>query len=355
MIQNKTVSICIPTYKRPDLLAVALASCFAQDYCDYEIVIGDNSPDDKTAQIIEEYVSKYPQTIRYKHHSPALDPNSNMNDLYNRARGGRLLLLHDDDVLLPNALQCLAGCWELAPELDAAFGKQLLINHDGTAVAPDKSEELNRTYYRVPSNAGLQRSPLFAGIVRMFPNDGFMVSAELARQTGYRSREEVGDAADVDFGIRFCGAAKQVWFLDKFTCEYRLTKESISKTAVVRPYTYDILVNLEAPPELQSILSAARRELAPSAASGFARLGRTRRAISTFFSPDYTMRRRLTFRGAYHLLLIARSVLGKYPANAFEERVDAVCRWTLYRVVPWLLRRQSTSPTQATSGTERAD
>ena len=33
------VSICIPTYKRPELLKVALDSCLAQTFKDFEVVI----------------------------------------------------------------------------------------------------------------------------------------------------------------------------------------------------------------------------------------------------------------------------------------------------------------------------
>src|ERR1700761_5759568 len=115
------ISICIPTYQRPDLLAEALESCFAQTYTQFEIVIGDDSQDVDTERLVAGYEIAYPGRIRYERHIPSLGQNRNVNDLFARARGSRLLLLHDDDRLLPDALRSLAKLWEDLPTLDAAF------------------------------------------------------------------------------------------------------------------------------------------------------------------------------------------------------------------------------------------
>jgi glycosyltransferase involved in cell wall biosynthesis len=305
------ISICIPTYKRPDLLRAALDSCAAQTWTALEVVLGDDSPDDATEAMVaafaEQHRERFP--ILYRHHRPSLGQNGNVNDLFARATGSRLLLLHDDDVLLPDAVERLAGLWALCPTLDAAFGKQLLIENDGSAVAAGRSEQLNEGYHRTAANAGRQPIPVVAGLRRMFPNDGFLVTSALARQIGYRSMEEVGHACDTDFGMRLCAAARDVWFLDAYTLKYRISTVAISKTSIVTPYTYDMLTALPVPPAAQPMLDAARREIAGSAISGFARLGKPRRAMELFLSPDFPMRQRLSPRGAYLLARIVRAAL----------------------------------------------
>jgi glycosyltransferase involved in cell wall biosynthesis len=302
------ISICIPTYRRPDLLAKALMSCLSQTYPQLEIVVGDDSPDDESERLVSHYESLHPGRIRYKHHLPSLGQNSNVNDLFARAQGSRLLLLHDDDLLLPNAVSSLAALWELLPTLDAAFGKQILIENDGTPTAEERTKALNVGYHRVSANAGRQTIPVVAGLSRMFPNDGFLVSTALALKIGYRSKKEVGDACDTDFGLRLCAAARDIWFLDDFTMQYRMSNESISKYSVVAPYTYDMLLALTVPSAAAPMLDEERRKLAPGAVSGFAQLGQPGRAWKVFMSKDYSVRKRLSARGGYHLLLIVKSL-----------------------------------------------
>ena len=308
MLLNALISICIPTYKRPDLLIEALDTCFAQTYTDFEIVIGDDSPDDLTQTVVDKYLDAHKQPIRYAHHRPSLGQNLNVNDLFIRARGARLLLLHDDDLLLPTALEHLASCWESVPDLDGVFGKQYLVENDGTPLSQQKSDQLNADYYRVAANAGLQSMPIATGILRMFPNDGYMVDSILAREIGYRSRQEVGDACDTDFGIRFCAAARKIWFVDEFTSKYRITAVSVGNSALLTHSTYQMLLDLKVPREAESTLVTARRTAAPGALSAFARLGYTGKALQIFLSHDYPLKKMLSARGVYHLLLIMRSL-----------------------------------------------
>ncbi len=310
-MSNPLISICIPTYRRPELLSEALNSCFDQTYSEFEIVIGDDSPDDATERLVASYQNDHPGKIRYCHHAPSLGQNDNVNDLFARAQGARLVLLHDDDLLLPSALTQLVGCWNILPTLDAAFGKQYLIEHDGRPVAQERTESLNSGYHRVAANAGRQEIPIVAGLLRMFPNDGYMVTTELARQVGYRSKQDVGDCCDTDFGLRLCEAATDIWFLDEFTAKYRISNESISKHSIVAPQTYNMLVRLQVPTAAEALLAEARLEIAPSAVSGFARRGETNQALRLFLSKDYPFRKRLSGRGLYHLLLIARSLFSR--------------------------------------------
>jgi glycosyltransferase involved in cell wall biosynthesis len=309
------ISICIPTYRRAGLLHEALLSCVAQTYRDFEIVIGDDSPDAETASMVADFEQRYQSSlqnrIQYKHHVPALGQNGNVNDLFLRAGGSRLLLLHDDDTLVETALEHLSGVWELCPTLDAAFGKQLLIGNDGALLESSRTETLNDDYYRRAANAGLQRPPVLAGIRRMFPNDGFMVTTSLAREIGYRSFAEVGHACDTDFGLRLCAAARDIWFLNEFTMRYRITDVAISKTSIVDPYTYQMLCEISAPPEAQEGLDEARRAFAPGATSGFARLGKPAKAWKVFWSRDYPFWQRFAPKGGFHLFLIARAFMGK--------------------------------------------
>ena len=57
------VSILIPTYDRPSYLRIALASAFNQTYKNIEVIVVDDSPNDLSKNICNEYGTK----IKYYH------------------------------------------------------------------------------------------------------------------------------------------------------------------------------------------------------------------------------------------------------------------------------------------------
>ncbi len=80
-----------------------------------------------------------------------------------------------------------------------------------------------------------------------------MVSSELARKIGYRSFAEVGASCDSDFGIRFCAAAKEVWYLDEFVADYRISNQSVGASNLLAPHTYKAVQAVTVPQEAQSL------------------------------------------------------------------------------------------------------
>ena len=51
------VSIMIPTYERPRMFEEALKSALAQTYPHVEIIVCDNSRDERTAELMEKYLT----------------------------------------------------------------------------------------------------------------------------------------------------------------------------------------------------------------------------------------------------------------------------------------------------------
>jgi len=75
------ISIITTTYKHQDFIVHTIESVLAQTYTDWELLIGDDSPDNATWNIIKEYVNKYPDKIKAWHHSPNKGIVDNMNFL----------------------------------------------------------------------------------------------------------------------------------------------------------------------------------------------------------------------------------------------------------------------------------
>ena len=280
---NPLVSICIPTFQRPDLLRLAIESCLMQSYSPVEILIGDDSLDEQTAELVQSWGA---HNIRYFRNSPSLGQANNVNSLFDAANGSRLVLLHDDDLLVDNALEKLSNCWEDTPGLDVAHGKQHSVDMNGV-VDEARSRSLNRDYHRISKNAGLQNSPVWAGLTGQFPNNGYMIRTELAQQIRYRDAPDVGDACDFDFGIRVSMQCKNIFFLDEYTSLYRCTDLSISSNNNYANLSYSILESLELPDELDDIRNQRLVDYADTAINQWILIGAQKKAREVYFSCFY--------------------------------------------------------------------
>ena len=99
------LSICVPTYHRPQLLARALQSIGPLPP-DVEIIVSDNSTaNDDCEQVARAVLAAQPGSQwRYYRNPPGGNVTSNWNCCLSRASGHFVQMLHDDDYLLPGAL-----------------------------------------------------------------------------------------------------------------------------------------------------------------------------------------------------------------------------------------------------------
>ncbi|WP_433706289.1 glycosyltransferase family 2 protein [Paraburkholderia sacchari] len=324
------VSICLPTYKRPDLLIDCIESCFAQTHKSIEIVIGDDSPDDQTERMIAERYGNDAR-IAYRRNTPALGQARNVASLFARATGDKILLIHDDDYLAERCIERLLAQWERYPGIQAAFGNQYEVDHDGS-VDHASSEHMNHAYHRTSAAAGLQALPGRTGIVQMFPNNGWLADAALVKQISYDEQHAV--CCDYVFGVRLCLAARGVCYIDEHVSYYRKTDVSVSQstrntTSASSLAAWSFLQGLTLPPELESARKLAMRRFVPIVVSLYARNNKAREGLSLALGNLHAYRYGLSARLYYHLLMIGkgmRRAKGQPTAMAFdadEVGVDA--------------------------------
>lgn len=108
------LSLCVPTYKRAPLLAQALDSVLTQippmgaGRPLVEIVISDNASPDDTAECVRRIQEEHPAVpVRYWRQERNVGADANILAALNGGQGDFLLLLSDDDILLPGALASL--------------------------------------------------------------------------------------------------------------------------------------------------------------------------------------------------------------------------------------------------------
>ncbi|MEY2916582.1 MAG: hypothetical protein RIS73_296 [Bacteroidota bacterium] len=101
------ISICIPTYKRTDLLKTLLNSIQTQSFNNFEILINDNSPDDAVKELVNTYAAVL--KISYQKNEPAVSAVENCLRVMRRANAPWIKVIHDDDWFnTPDSLQQFA-------------------------------------------------------------------------------------------------------------------------------------------------------------------------------------------------------------------------------------------------------
>jgi glycosyltransferase involved in cell wall biosynthesis len=140
------------------LIAQCVDSCLAQTYGNLEILIGDDSKDTRTMQLIAARYGQEPR-VRYTLNRPPLGQARNVASLFERASGDKILLIHDDDLLTTDGVEKLLSLWTLHPQLDAAFGDQYEADHHG-AVDFDASTRLNSAFRRTKACSRWQGEPV---------------------------------------------------------------------------------------------------------------------------------------------------------------------------------------------------
>jgi glycosyltransferase involved in cell wall biosynthesis len=297
------ITVCIPTYKRIDLLTEAINSCLAQTHLPQEIIIGDNSPNTDTQRAVEAIAQAAAVPIRYYHHVPGLTQPQNVDILFSHVQSEFLLLLHDDDTIERDCLAAMLACFKEHPDVDVIYGKQYVISHEGV-IDHAVSAQTNETFYRTPAYAGSKLSGLEAAMVQQFPNDSYAVKTELAKRIGYKGK--TNHACDFEFALALGLAHAKVFFLDSYTASYRLSADALSKQNDNNGsfIIYQLVEPLQVPASSRQYQQKVLREKAPVALAQAARLKHRREAIRILFG-EWHRSKLLTsagIKGVYHVL-----------------------------------------------------
>jgi hypothetical protein len=229
--------------------------------------------------------------LGYERHSPSLGQSGNVNRLFRRAAGDRLILLHDDDLLCSDGITILDRGWQDFPGARCVYGKQYMIAADGS-ILPDETKQLNDHYFRDETYAGRQGSGLEASLRQQMPNNGYLIDSALAREVGYRTESEVGQSVDADFAVRVGMSVQpgQFVFLDAFTSKYRLTPGSIMRSKSInhgQHLLYAALQQIPTDAAEEVAKEIMLRRVALDASLDAARAGQRRVALNIMMSKYY--------------------------------------------------------------------
>jgi hypothetical protein len=215
------LSICIPTLQAKTLLHDCLQSIYAHTHVAFEIIVVDNASRDGTLEMLRD---EFPaaRVIANERNAGFAKP---MNQALRVSQGRYALLLNNDTLVLPNALDRLVAFADAHPPIGICGPK--VLNRDGTL-----QKQCRRSYatpwdlfcYFAGLSALCPRSPLFARYLMTYrdenethPADAVSGSCMLIRravidQIGLLDERFFAYQEDADYCFRAQRAGWQIYY-----------------------------------------------------------------------------------------------------------------------------------------------
>jgi glycosyltransferase involved in cell wall biosynthesis len=217
------LSIGIPAYNRPEWLKRSLESVIVGNHAELdeiEIIVSDDSSNLECHRVAEELLKKWNGNWKYIVNTPRLGMASNWNQTIHLASGKYMLILHDDDYLLPNAIPKIIKSIQLLNQARAVllFGVQIVDQNE----KPFKEQVFSRQEYLSPPLA-LKNLLSNSSFVR-FP--AIVISRQLFEEVGYFDAS-IGGVADVDMWTRLFSKFG-IHCLPMTTCAYRVHSQALT-------------------------------------------------------------------------------------------------------------------------------
>ncbi len=128
-MKEPLVTIGIPTYNRAGgFLRDALTSALNQTYSNIEIIVSDNCSSDGTPELV---MSMKDPRLTYHRHDVNIGAPNNFNFCLDQARGEYFLLLHDDDLIDPDFVECCMKAAQYGTEYGTIRTGVRIIDENG--------------------------------------------------------------------------------------------------------------------------------------------------------------------------------------------------------------------------------
>lgn len=125
------LTVALLTYNRAHYLREAIAGILAQTYQDFEFLILDNGSTDDTPAVV---LGTKDRRIRYVRNPPGHEVLFNGISAIKIARGQRIIITHDDDVMQPTMLAKRMAIMDAHPDITAVWTNTSTIDRDGNTI-----------------------------------------------------------------------------------------------------------------------------------------------------------------------------------------------------------------------------
>ena len=256
---NPLVSIAIPTFDRLHYLKDAVASALAQTYHNIEVLIGD----DGVSESIHEWcraVACQDQRVIYQRNERNLGLAGNWNALAKGARGEFIVVIGDDDRLLPDFVMKLVNA--IQPAAHVAFANLYLINSKGDRLEAESLQH-TRQYHRDLLPAGDVPNAEVVVWRNSVPMSAALIRTEDVRRLGFK---EDLNTPEIEFFVRLAQEGARFTFLSEYLSEYRVHPQSATASGLRGERLAEHLLAIAVAPDVETHKRAFLASLLVSAA-----------------------------------------------------------------------------------------
>jgi len=151
------VSVILTVYEREQYLPTALESALAQTFCDYEIIVTDDSNRRSIRRICESF--ECAERLRYRANPKRLGAPLNIRAAIHETKGRYISILNDDDFWEPAFLDKLVAQLEAKSDRILSFSDHWIVRETG-AVDENATEANSLLYGRKGLSSGEVRDPV---------------------------------------------------------------------------------------------------------------------------------------------------------------------------------------------------
>lgn len=216
VMNRPSVSVITAAYKsEPAHLAAALGSALRQTYPATEIVVSDDSPDDRLRSTITGLSDR---RLCYRHNQPALGVARNHWRCLREARGEYIVILNHDDHLESSFLQSLIAPMQADSTLSLAFCDHWIIDSQGNRKIAE-TEDATKRYRRSELSPGVH-----APFYRLLADQTIpMAMGTLFRRSALPKvlPEDAGPAYDLWLTYLLCRGGWGAWYVPERLSAWR--------------------------------------------------------------------------------------------------------------------------------------
>ncbi len=249
------VTIAIPTFRRLHYLRESVGSALAQSYRNIEILIS-HDPGSDREDAIRQWASRQSlehSRLRYHVNAARLGLAGNWNACADAAKGDLIVIIGDDDRLMPSFVETLVRAW--SPDVSVVFSNHYVITETGE-VSPVLTEQFDRLYSRRDMPAGSLVSPDVWVWRQAVPILSCLIRTADVRKL--RFREDL-NTPEVELFARLASDGAKFVYVPEYLAEYRvhMTSETSRGLKIERLINYlrPLTVSAEARPFKTRLMS----------------------------------------------------------------------------------------------------
>jgi len=211
-MKNPKVSVIMPVYNSENYIKQAIDSILNQTYSDFELIIIDDCPQDKSMDVVNTFIDDRIHIIHNK---------LNSGIAYSRNKGleyssGKYIAIMDhDDISMKNRFVKQLEYLEKNSEIDVIGGKIQLIDKDGTVIVKPSIKLLNNPKY-------IKAMFLF---VNIYCNSEVMFRKNIIIDNNIRYQNDCFGMEDFHFWID-CSKVGNMSNIDELFLQHRVTDDN---------------------------------------------------------------------------------------------------------------------------------